>query len=298
MDLDVRLLTYLMKIAEAGSFSRAAVQLNVSQPSLTSSIGRLERIVGGRVLERGRHGARPTELGAMLVRHAELLDKQLARARAELEHRQRSIDGPLAIGVTPVAAASLVPRAIGMLLKQRPNVAVAVRETVFNDAVPALIDGTLDLMVGPVGVYPAPDDIIEERLSVDPFCVVVRAGHRFARRRSLSLAALKSADWVLPSDRSAYHRQIEALFLVAGFAWPRRAVSTNSMSAMKAIVAHSDGVAIMPRQLVAPEQRLGQLQPIRLTEAGGTRALGISLALSRKPSPLAESFIGLLRQCS
>lgn len=70
------------------------------------------------------------------------------------------------------------------------------------------------------------------------------------------------------------------------------------MSAMKAIVAHSEGVAIMPKQLVAPEQRLGQLHAIRLTEAGGSRALGISLSKSRKPSSLAATFIGLLRHCS
>lgn len=75
-------------------------------------------------------------------------------------------------------------------------------------------------------------------------------------------------------------------------------MTTNSMAAMKAIVAHSEGVAIMPKQLVAPEQRFGQLQAIRLTEAGGTRALGISLAKSRKLSSLAETFIGFLRQCS
>jgi molybdate transport repressor ModE-like protein len=297
MKLEIRLLLNLLAIAQAGSFSRAAATLGVTQPSLTSSINRLERQLGAQVLERGRHGARPTELGQMLVRHASMLGRQLAKASAELEHRQQSIDGPLSIGVTPVAAASLVPRAIGMLMRQRPSVAIAVRETVFNEAVPALIDGTLDLMVGPIGVYPAPGDIVEERLGVDPLSVVVRAGHALCRRRSLSLKTLKDVAWVLPSDRSAYHRQIEALFLVVGFGWPMRAITTNSMPAMKAIVAHSECVAIMPKQLVAPEHKLGQLIAIRLAEAGGTRALGISVAKSRSPTPLTQEFIEILRRC-
>lgn len=298
MELEVRLLLNLLAITQAGSFSRAAATLGVTQPSLTSSINRLESRLGAQVLERGRHGARPTELGQMLVRHAAMLDRQLAKASAELEHQRQSIDGPLLIGVTPVAAASLVPKAIGMLLKQRASVAVHVRETVFNEAVPALIDGTLDLMVGPIGVYPAPDDIVEERLSVDPLCVVVRTGHPLGRRRLISLQALTHARWVLPSDQSAYHRQIEALFVVAAFGWPKSAVSTNSMAAMKAIVAHSDCLAIMPKQLVAPEQRLGRLHAVHLAEAGGARALGISLARSREPSPLTEEFIQILRRCS
>jgi DNA-binding transcriptional LysR family regulator len=96
-------------------------------------------------------------------------------------------------------------------------------------------------------------------------------------------------------QRSAYHHQLEALFVVAGLRWPLDCIATNSMAAMKALVIHGDCVAIMPRQLVALERRAGLIRCIRLAEAGGTRALGLSRAKERKLSPIAERFAEIIR---
>ena len=66
------------------------------------------------------------------------------------------------------------------------------------------------------------------------------------------------------------------------------------MIAMKAIVMHSDCVALMPRQLVAIEQKAGLLDMVRLVEAGASRALGISWAKTRPHTQAAEAFIRAL----
>src|SRR5262249_38717687 len=158
---------------------------------LSNSIAQLERKVGGRVLARGRSGASLTESGQMLTRHAELLEIQMARAAEELRHHRARSVGPLVIGFTPAAAADLVPRALARLRQEVPNVSVLVRETVFNEAMPALLKGEIDLMVGPVGVYPTPLGVGEERLATDPFNIVVRSGHALERRRAISLRQLK-----------------------------------------------------------------------------------------------------------
>jgi molybdate transport repressor ModE-like protein len=296
MELDLRQLSNLLAIARHGSFSRAAAHHKVSQPALSNSIAQLEARIGGRVLSRGRHGAQLTDLGKTLVRHAEMIEAQVARAVEELEHQQLSVLGPLVIGVTPVAAAHLVPRALGRLKSETPDVAVAVIETVFSEAMPALLKGSIDLMVGPVGVYPTVDGVEEERLAIDPFAIIVRAEHPLAHRRSMSLRRLENAQWVLPSDQSAFHRQLDALFVVAGLRWPPGCITTNSMAAMKAIVINSNCLAIMPRQLVALERTAGLLRCIHLAEAGGTRALGLSWAKGRKLSPIAARFAEIIRE--
>jgi hypothetical protein len=69
--------------------------------------------------------------------------------------------------------------------------------------------------------------------------------------------------------------------------WPANAILTNSMVALKAMVVHGDGVAIMPRQLVGLERKAGLLQCIDLVEAGAARALGLSKARDRKLPPVA-----------
>ena len=103
---------------------------------------------------------------------------------------------------------------------------------------------------------------------------------------------------MLPSDHSAFHKQLEALFVVAGLGWPKNAIVTNSMIAMKSIAMHSDCVALMPKQLVELEQKAGILATVRLHEGGVSRALGISWARDRKPSPAAETFVRILHDCT
>ncbi len=298
MDLDHRQLGYLLAIAREGSFTRAAARLQMSQPSLSGAIAQLERRVGSAVLTRGRHGAQLTEAGRVLTRHAELIEIQIGRAVQDMLHHRAGSTGPLVVGVTPVAAADLAPRALAALRREMPTIVVSVIEMVFSEATDALLKGAVDLVVGPVGVYPRADGIEEERLATDPLSVIVRAGHPLSRRRTTSLRQLRGVQWVLPSDKSAFHRQLEALFVTAGLGWPIGAVSTNSMTAMKAIVIHGDGIAIMPRQLVALERRAGLLHCIRLVEAGASRALGLSRASGRALSPVAQRFAEIIRTCA
>jgi LysR family pca operon transcriptional activator len=296
MDLDPRQLANLLAVAKFGSFSRAASERGLSQPALSNSIRQLERRIGARVLDRGRNGAKLTEVGDTLLRHAQTIEVEMARAVEEVQHQVKRIGGPLLIGVTPVAVAHLVPRALERLKQDFPRMSVVVHETVFREAMDALLKGTLDIMVGPVGVYPKVEGIEEERLVIDPFSIIVRTGHPLSRRRSMSLQGLRDADWVLPSDQSAFHRQIEAIFIAAGLGWPDACIATNSMVAIKSIVAHTDYVAIMPRQLVALERANGWLHCIDLNESGRQRALGLSWVRDRQLSPIATQFATRLRE--
>lgn len=298
MEPDYRQLIYLMAIAESGSFSRAAAKLRMSQPALSNSIASLEQRLSAKLLNRGRSGAALTGAGQLLVRHARILQTQMGRAVEEIGLFRQASLGPLIVGVTPVAAASLVPRALARIRLEMPSLAIRVHETVFKDGMDGLLNGSLDLMVGPIGVYPAVDGIEEQRLTVDPFTIVVRKGHILSKRRSVSLRQMTDVEWVLPSDHSAFHKQLESLFVVAGLGWPGNAIMTNSMMAMKSIAMYSDCVALMPKQLVELERKAGMLVTIRLVEGNISRALGISWARKPEPNSPAEAFVRILRDCA
>ena len=81
---------------------------------------------------------------------------------------------------------------------------------------------------------------------------------------------------------------------MAGLGWPKNAITTNSMIALKSIAMHSDCVTLMPKQLVELERKAGMLATVRVLEGGVSRALGISWAKDRKPSPAAEAFMRIL----
>src|SRR5260370_4640742 len=65
--LDLRHLRYLVAVADAGTFTRAAERLFIAQPTLSQQIGRLEQLVGTPLLHRGRDGVALTAAGAVLL---------------------------------------------------------------------------------------------------------------------------------------------------------------------------------------------------------------------------------------
>ena len=67
MEIDPRHLRLLRAIAEQGSFTRAAATQRISQPAMSAGIAQLEKRLGVRVLERGRHGARLNDFGRLLL---------------------------------------------------------------------------------------------------------------------------------------------------------------------------------------------------------------------------------------
>ena len=139
MELDYRQLGYLLAIAQESTFTRAAARLKMSQPTLSNAVAQLERRIGSAVLTRGRHGARLTDEGRMLVRRAELIEIEMRRAVQDVLHHQAGNVGPLVVGVTPVAAADLVPRALARLREEMPTAAVSVVEMPDPRTIPELL---------------------------------------------------------------------------------------------------------------------------------------------------------------
>jgi len=187
-----------------------------------------------------------------------------------------------------------VPQALGRLHRETPNISVSVLEGL-DEAMTALHDGEVEIVVGPIAVFPASRELIEEPLVSDPLGVVMRARNPLARRRSLSLRDLRDVSWALPSERSAFRRQLEALFVTSGVQWPTLCLTTNSMTALKAIVAHSDAITIMPRRLITLEMKTRRLASVPLRDTGRERTLGMTWLRRRSLSPIAERFVAVLR---
>lgn len=287
----------LLAIARSGSFTRAAKTLGISQPALSNCMAQLEHRVRERVLTRSRQGVTLTDAGEILVRYAQQMEIQSARAVNELKHKKIGVEGPLVLGVMPVATAVMVPAAIGRLRREYPKAVLTVLEFVCNydEAIQALRGGALDILVGPIGVYPRAEEINEERLLMDPLYLIFRDGHPMARRSRLSIRDVDMSSWALPSQENAFRHQLEALFVVAGLEWPSTYVSTNSMTALKSIVMNSDCATIMPRQVVTLERKLKLLATVPLVESGAARALGMSFVSGRTLAPLAQRFVQILR---
>ena len=294
MALDPRHIQILLAIAQHGSFSAASQALNTSQPALSNRIAQLERQLGTRIFDRGRHGATLTDVGHLLLRHARALDAVLQQAQTEVELKKRGMVGPLVIGLTPVAAIELVPRALAEFPASK--IAVSTTEELDEVLLGKLGASELDLIVGTIGLRMANFPVEEEHLLESSFAVAVNANHKFRHRRRISLRELTEEQWALPPPGGAYRRYVEAIFLNNGIAFPLGCWTANTWVSLKAIVQHTNCVALLPRHTVRLEEKAGVLRAIRLADPSPARPIGIIHARSRPLSPVAERFREALRK--
>jgi len=102
--MDLRQLEYFVNIVEAGSFGRAALALNLAQPSLSRQIALLEAELGQRLLVRTGRGAVATEAGAALLIHARSMLDSAQSARDQLRDMHASPSGRVLVGLPPRVA--------------------------------------------------------------------------------------------------------------------------------------------------------------------------------------------------
>jgi len=295
MVIDPRRLLELRQIAQLGSLGRAAAALGMSQPGLSKNLSILEHSVGARLVERGRKGSRLTEIGELLLRHSQGLDALLQRAAAEVDEIKRGLSGSLTIGVSPVATASLVPRAIAALLAETPNVSISIYEKADDELIRELGSGEIDLVVSPAGMLGPMPGIRAEAIIRDRPAVIVRRAHPLSRKRTIRLRDLRSAQWVLPDPHTAMYRQIEAIFAAQGEPWPRTLVATNSITTLKSLIMWSGFVTISSTVLMRPEIDAGYVAAPALSGANPSREIVVRTGTNPSPSALVTRFVDYLR---
>lgn len=297
MAIDAKQIAHLAAIAEYGSFTRAAAAQSMSQPALSNSIALLERRLGVKVLNRSRSGATLNEYGEILVRRAGGLQGLLAQAEQEVELRRIHMEGSLSIGATPSVLPQLLPQALNILTTTGGRMEVSISEGAHEQLLSLLRSGQLDVIVGSVfGRTANTDDVIEEFLVDDPYCIAVGCRSEFTNREGLRLKDLINAPWVLPRQGTVYSRQIEAIFLNSNLPWPQDCFISNSLPLVREIVCISNRVSIVSRmQLIgAGDERLRGIA----LDNNASRPLGFKVMRDVKLSPLAERFIIALRQAA
>ena len=293
MRLDPRRLLDLLAVSRHGSFSAAADATGISQPGLSQNIAQLEHGLGVRVLERDRHGARLTDAGRMLAFHARALESVLARAKEEAHLCSLGIEGPLAVGITPVSTATLVPEALGLLLGESPRISVSLTEGLDDELVAMLRAREIDLVVS--RLRPGMAGLVSEPLVAADWALLARPTHPLATREAVSLREIENVQWVLPAGGSAFRQQMEMVFMAAGIEWPRAGISTNSILAIKSIVMRSECVTLMSPALVEVECATGRLRAVPLVGVAPLQPVGMTWRDGDEQSPIIARFAKVLR---
>ena len=290
-----RHLRALLAVDENQTETAAAVELDVSQPSVTQTLRELERIVEAELFIRTARGMLSTRAGEVMVRRTKLLFHELQRARDDIAAQLGSITGRIVVGALPLASTLLVPRAVTRLKQEHPDLRVTILEGTYESLLTGLRCGDIDLLAG-VLRDPIPcNDIVQERLFEDLLSVVGRKDHPFASATSLRLADVIDSEWVLPYKGAPSRKAFEQAMIAAGLPLPKNAIESNALIALRALLIESDRLSILSRNQIHYEELHGMLSVLPIDMRGSERPIGITTRADAKRSVGLNALMKYLR---
>jgi DNA-binding transcriptional LysR family regulator len=257
--MDPRRLLTFRAVAHQRSFSRAARELSLSQPSVSNQVAALEREVGVRLLERGPGGLKLTPDGQVLLEHADAIADRFALAETQLADaagRQRT---RLRIGALPSALAGFVPAAVAHLRVRHPDTRVTFDEGTSELLSARLAAGELDLAIAYQDTtWPRaePPGIQRHHLLHEEFMVALPPDHRHAGDAEVALIDLRDDDWTAALTDGVIVRACRA----AGFE-PNLVSITHDQLAIRGLIIRGLAVTLAAELLADPFKDLA-LRPI------------------------------------
>ena len=250
MPFTLKQIRYFVGVAEHGSFSRAAVELAISQSALTEAVKELEGRLGIRLFERRRRGIEVTHHGHVFMRHAKAILAEVSNAETSLTGGNGRLGGILNIGVTSLTSGYVLSDLLSRFRRSQPEVEVSALEDTSEYLEHLLIGGELDVAVMLVGNLRNPFALHSELLSVSPYRLWLSLGHPLTASESISLEDLTTEPQiVLDVDEM----RDETSRLMSSFpARPRIAFRTRSVEAVRSLVASGAGVSLMPDMVYRP----------------------------------------------
>ncbi len=293
--LDVRRLILLARVLETGSITAAAEALNYTPSAVSQQIRRLESEVEQPLLERLPRGIQPTEAGALLAAHARRVQAQLAAAEADLTEIAGLRRGQLSIGTFPTVGSSLLPLVVRRFKEAHPQIKLTVHSARFDQLTDMLAHGQVALsLLWDYAWNRIPEgEFTLTHLLDDPTALVVGAGHKLARRRSIRLSELADEDWIVREADHPVAEVLERSCRQAGFK-PRIAFHANDYQEAQAMVSVGLGIALAPRTAVA--NRHPDVRVISLGQTAPPRRILVARRTDRVNAPSERAMLTVMKQ--
>jgi LysR family hydrogen peroxide-inducible transcriptional activator len=288
--MELHQLRYFCAIADAGSFSRAAQQSHVSQPSLSQQILKLENELGARLFDRLGRAVRLTELGRIFLPRARAVLRDLEAARTELVERKTSISGPICVGVIPTIAPYFLPTILAAFSRKCPQARVSVVEETTSRLLEKLRAGSMDVAIVALPLDLRGHEFESFRLMTEKLIAALPKRHALSRRRAVSLSELQCEPFLLLRDGHCFRETTVAACKRARMN-PQVVFESGQFSSILSMVSAGLGVSVVPEMAV--EKRPG-CSFIPLVDDRASRTIGAVMLKGASRTRVTEAFFAHL----
>ncbi len=264
----------LLELINAGSYTKAAEALSLTQPAVSHHIRQLEEEFQVQIFYKDKKELKLTPEGAVLVKYARRAMAIYNSAKQAIEDSRTQLKH-LVVAITPTAGENLIPQMIAMYCNENTSIHI----NIFTDTVKNICDRLKS--------YEADIAIVEGRipdtsfssvlLDTDYLCLAVSPNHRFARRSCVSLKELKGEKFILRS-KNANTRVMFENYLnnksesIKSF---NVMIEIDNVATIKDLVAQDLGITIIAHSACLEEERSGRLAIIPIDNSGLIREISM-----------------------
>lgn len=282
--------TFLAVVRE-GSFSGAARQLHVSQPSVTNRIQRLEETLRVKLLVRTTRRVEPTADGLLLRDAAE---QALSGLREVLKRFQAAADVErkrVVVAATPMLAATVMPHLIHSYRARFPDVQVLLRDLPYEQVVKTIADGDAD--IGVTALDGVQSRLRFQLLAEEPMLLVVPARHPLAGMDTVTLDTLTAYPMMFLDRYSSLRERLAAEYAQRGLAFEPGTAST--LPTLLGMIDAGNCITFLPRSMVQSNARRTRTT-VEVADFHGSRRYGSVVARKGSLNTAAQSFHAHLRE--
>jgi LysR family transcriptional regulator, nitrogen assimilation regulatory protein len=292
--MNLKQLEYFVQVAELGSFSKAAVVLDIAQPALSRQVRSLETELHQQLFLRNGRGVALTDAGKRLFDHSVAVLQLMAHAREDLGASRDEPVGRVTIGLPPSMGRQLTLPLIDRFKKELPAARLAIVEGLSTHIVEWVTTGRID-----IGLVYNPE--AQPGLEITPLLqeqlgLVSRAPKGKRKRAALPPLPMKElSDYplIVPERIHAMRRLLDTQAALAGIkldiAW-----EVSSVPSIIDLVCAGYGYAVLTASGVAASARAGELVTRRLVDPTPVSVLCLAISAHRRPTPLTQHTMRLL----
>jgi DNA-binding transcriptional LysR family regulator len=276
-------------IARLGSYTRAADELHLTQPTLSMQMKKLTDSVGTPLLEMVGKKVQLTDAGRELAQASREVFGILDRFTMSVAERQGLKKGRLKL-MAITTASYFVPRLLGEFAKNYPGIEVSLKVTNREQVLASMADNLDDLYI--LGQPPEEIDVVAQPFMDNPLIVLAAPGHPLAGKKRIPLARLAQEPWLMREAGSGTRKAIERLFAEHGLeVRPRLELGSNE--AIKQAILAGLGISALSSHALDLHQA-GQFAVLNAEGFPIQRHWYAVYPASRQPSVVAREFIDFL----
>ena len=295
--IDFRHLETFCRVADLKSFSRAADDLLLTQPTVSGHIISLEKSLSLRLFDRTGREARLTKAGEVFLRYASKLltiRKDLLNALSEFS---QGIRGELSLGASTIPGEYLLPRLMGDFKEGHPHFTLSLKIADTKEIIQDVLQGHVEF--GMIGAKVNHPSLHYERYEEDEIIVVAPSDHPLARRKRASFEDLLKEPWIIREEGSGTQMAVENALRKKGKSLKEFNVvmEMGSTSSMKEGVKAGLGLAFISKR--AAQENLDQGRFSRIAVEGMesiSRQIYIVSHRGKTFSPIGMEFLRFLKK--